>query len=233
MKVQLQQAYCIHGRAYRETSQIVEMLTPDYGLVPCVRRGSRKKNASPGFLFAPLLISWSGRGDLFTLTHVETTDVAQITSPALYVIGMYLNELIFRLVPKASPCKEIFNLYQHIIGTLDADEGQEKLLRLFEITLLELLGHGLSLNKEIDSQTPIEENCFYRYDVGLGAVKVTPESKNAWNVVKGTTLLGLQSPLSMDSACLAEAKRLMRGIVDWHLAHQSLCSREILKFMRA
>ena len=232
MRVQLQQAYCIHGRAYRETSQIVEMLTPDYGLIPCVRRGSRKKNASLGFLFAPLLISWSGKGELFTLTHVETTGAAQITSPALYVVGMYLNELIFRLVPKTSSCKEIFNLYQRVISLLDAGgEGQEKLLRLFEIKLLALLGHGLSLNSEMDSQTPIEAHCTYRYDVGLGAVKVTYKS-NAWNVVKGATLLGMQSPLSIDSTCLVEAKRLVRGIIDWHLSHRSLRSREILKFIR-
>lgn len=231
MKVQLQQAYCIHSRKYRESSQIVEMLTPDHGLVPCVRRGSKKKNASLGFLFTPLLISWSGKGDLFTLTHVETTDAKKITLPNLYIIGMYLNELIFRLVPKSSPSKEIFNLYQNVISALDEGDRQEKLLRLFEVELLSLLGHGLSLDKEVDHQTPIKESCTYRYDVGLGAAKVTTHESTVWNVIKGATLLGLQAPLGMDSACLAEAKQLMRGVINWHLAHRPLRSREIMQFM--
>jgi len=232
MKVQLQQAYCIHSRAYRESSQIVEMLTPGYGLVPCIRRGSKKQNTSLGFLFTPLLISWSGKGDLFALTHVETAGVTQITSPDLYIIGMYLNELIFRLVPKSSPSNEIFNLYQNVISVLDESDKQEKLLRLFEVELLTLLGHGLSLDKETDHQKPIRENYTYRSDVGLGAAKVVRES-TAWNVIRGATLLGLQAPLCMDSVYLAEAKQLMRGIINWHLAHRPLRSREILQFMQA
>jgi DNA repair protein RecO (recombination protein O) len=232
MRVQLQHAYCIHSRSYRETSQIVEMLTPEHGLVSCIRRGLKKTNGSVGLLFSPLLISWSGRGDLFTLTHVESVGAKKITVPALYIIGKYLNELILRLVPKSSPSKEVFNLYQHIVGVLDDGDNQEKLLRLFEVELLALIGHGLSLDKEIDHETPIQKDCTYRYDVGLGPVKVMQKS-TAWNVIKGTTLLSLQSPLSMDSTCLLEAKRLMRGIINLHLANRPLHSREILQFMQA
>lgn len=231
MRVQLQQAYCIHSKPYRESSQIVEMLTSEHGLISCIRRGSKKYNASVGFLFTPLLISWSGRGDLYTLTHVESVGLKQVVLPNKCIIGIYLNELILKLVPKSSPSKEIFNLYQNIISLLDGSENQEKLLRLFEIELLSLIGHGLSFEKEMDHETPIQKDCFYRYDVGLGPAKVTQKT-TAWNVVKGTTLLGLQSPLDMDSTCLNEAKRLMRGIINWHLDSRSLRSREILQFMQ-
>jgi DNA repair protein RecO (recombination protein O) len=144
---------------------------------------------------------------------------------------MYMNELIFRLVPKLSPSEEIFSLYQNIISALEGSDSQENFLRLFEIELLTLVGHGLSLNKEIDHETQIKEDCIYRYDVGLGAAKITHKSA-AWNVVKGATLLGLQSPLSMDAACLAEAKRLMRGVINWHLEGRPLHSREIMQFMQ-
>ncbi|MBT8112978.1 MAG: recombination protein O N-terminal domain-containing protein, partial [Gammaproteobacteria bacterium] len=71
MRVQLQQAYCLHARRYRESSRIVEMLTPEHGLVSCLGHSSKKKNSSVDLLFTPLLVSWSGRGELFTLTHVE------------------------------------------------------------------------------------------------------------------------------------------------------------------
>jgi len=232
MRVQLQQAFCLHSRSYRESSQIVEILTPDHGLISCVRRGSKKQNGSAGLLFTPLLVSWSGKGDLFTVIRVEDAGLKQITLPNLCIIGMYLNELVLRLIPKSSPSKEIFNLYQNIVSALDEDDKQEKLLRLFEIELLALIGHGLSLNKEIDHETPIQKDCIYRYDVGLGPARVAHEG-TAWNVVKGATLLGLQSPLSMDSTCLDEAKRLMRGIINWHLSNRPLHSREIMQFMQA
>ena len=231
MRVHLQSAYCIHSRLYRETSQITEMLTPEHGLISCICRGARKQGGSAGLLFSPLLISWSGKGDLFTLTHVEAVATKQFNSPSLYIIGMYMNELILRLVPKLSPSKEIFHLYENIIAALDNSGEQENILRLFELELLTLIGHGLALDKEMDHETPIQKEGIYRYDVGLGPNRVT-QGNSAWNVITGATLLGLQSPLNMDETCLAEAKRLMRGIINLHLADRPLRSREILQFIK-
>ena len=232
MRVYLQQAYYMHTRRFRESSQILEILTSSYGLISCVRRGSIKNNASSDFLFTPLLISWSGKGDLYTLTHIEAVGPKQLVLPDKYILGMYLNELILKLIPKSSPSKEIFNLYKNVIGLLNDNVNHEKLLRLFELELLTIIGHGLSLDKEMDHETPIQKDCIYRYDVGIGPAKVTHRS-SAWNIVEGATLLALQSPLHMDSCCLKEAKSLMRGIINWHLDSRSLHSREILQFMHA
>ena len=140
-------------------------------------------------------------------------------------------------MPKSSPSKEIFDLYQNVIRLLEKSEGQEKILRLFEIELLELIGHGLSLDQEVDHETAIKKDQFYRYDVELGPARIPckndAKENTAWNIVKGATLIGLQSPLHMDPSCLSEAKRLMRGVINWHLGSRSLHSREILQFMQA
>ena len=231
MRVQLHQAYCMHARRYRESSRIMEMLTPEYGLISCLGRGA-KNNMSSDKLFVPLLISWSGRGELYTLTHIESTAAKQVISPEISILGMYLNELILKLVPKSSPSKEVFELYQNVIRLIDQQENQEKVLRLFEIELLDLIGHGLSLDKEMDHETAIHEDAIYRYDVGQGPVRIQHEHK-AWNVIKGSTLLALRSPLNMDSVYLSEAKQLMRGIINIHLGGRTLHSREILQFVQA
>jgi len=237
MRVQLEQAYCLHARRYRESSRIVEMLTPKHGLITCLGHSSKKKNASVDLLFAPLLISWSGRGELFTLTHVESTAAKEVVSPAVSIIGMYMNELILKLVPKSSPSKEVFELYRDVLQLLQNNEIQEKALRLFEIRLLELVGHGLSLDQEVDHETPINKDQLYRYDVGLGPARIPHKNADrgntAWNVIQGATLIAMQSPLSMDSSCLLEAKHLMRGVINWHLDSRPLHSREILQFMQA
>ena len=158
MRIQLQKAYCIHARRYREASQIMELLTPDHGLISCISRGSKKKNACSDILFAPLLISWSGKGELYTLTHFESLAMKEVTSPEICIMGMYLNELILKLVPRSSPSKEIFELYQNVLRLLGAKKSQEKVLRLFEIELLEMIGFGLSLDKEMDHETPINKD---------------------------------------------------------------------------
>lgn len=233
MKVQLQPAYCMHARPYRESSQIVEVLTPEYGLVSCVHRGSRKRSNSAKVLFTPLLISWSGKGELFTLTHIESEGTRHIDLPGTSIIGMYLNELILQLTPKSSPSKEIFNLYRSVVVALGENRKKSaKLLRLFEVELLELTGHGLSLDKEVDHETEIQQDGIYRYDVNSGPVRVE-QASSAWNVVKGATLIALQSPLTMDPACLGETKQFMRGVISCHIDNRPLRSREILQFMQA
>ena len=232
MRVQLQPAYCLHTRRYRESSRIMEMLTPEYGLISCLGYGPQKKSLSTDVLFTSLLISWSGRGELFTLTHYETLATKEVIAPDVCIVGMYLNELMLKLVPKSSPSKDIFELYQTVLQLLRKGTIQEKVLRLFEIELLELVGHGLSLDKEQDHETPIQEDGIYRYEVGLGPMRIEHEN-SAWNVIKGATLIALQSPLNMETQYLSEAKQLMRGIINWHLDSRPLHSREILQFMQA
>ena len=69
-----QPAFVMHSYAYRETSLIVEAYTHDHGRVALVARGARRpKSALRGVLlsFQPLLLSWSGRSELRTLTRAE------------------------------------------------------------------------------------------------------------------------------------------------------------------
>ena len=222
----------MHARSFRESSQIVEMLTPEHGLVSCVHRGSRKRIGSARALFTPLLISWGGRGELYTLTYAEAEGIAHIVSPDACIVGMYLNELVLRLIPKSSPSREVFDLYRSVVAALgDSTQRHAKLLRLFEVELLELTGHGLFLDKEADHETEIQSEGLYRYDVNAGAVRVYRAS-GAWNVVSGATLIALRSPLVMDPACLKETKRFMRGVLSCHVGGQPLRSREILQFMQ-
>ena len=216
MKVLLQPAYCMHARPFRESSHIAEMLTPEYGLVSCVHRGSRRRAGSATSLFTPMLVSWSGRGELYTLTHAEADGHSHIVSPDACIVGMYLNELVLRLIPKSSPSREIFDLYRSVVTALgDSMQRRAKLLRLFEVELLELTGQGL-----------------YQYDVDAGAVRIHRAS-SAWNVVSGAALIALRSPLAMDPACLDETKRFMRGVLSCHVGSRPLRSREILQFMQA
>ncbi|MCY4420372.1 MAG: DNA repair protein RecO [Gammaproteobacteria bacterium] len=230
-KVDLQPAYCMHARSYRESSQIVEMLTPAHGLIACVYRGSRKQRGANSILFTPLLISWSGNGGLFTLTHIESRASRHFSSPGTSIVGMYLNELILRLTPKSSPSQDIFDLYQSVINALGEDgKPCETLLRLFEVKLLELTGYGLLLDREADHETEIRPDAVYRYDVETGPMQVR-QDRDAWNVVRGATLIALQAPLSMESEHMSAAKRFMRGVIDFHLGNHSLRSREILQFI--
>src|SRR5690606_22837280 len=74
MRVTLQPAYILHHRPYRDTSALLEFWTRDFGRVGVVARGARAVGSQlRGILqpFRPLLVSWTGKGELKTLTGAE------------------------------------------------------------------------------------------------------------------------------------------------------------------
>ena len=73
-RVQQQPAYILHHRPFRDTSQLLDVLSREYGKGTRVARGSRAaKSRLRGILrpFQPLRLSWFARSDLGTLTGAE------------------------------------------------------------------------------------------------------------------------------------------------------------------
>ena len=86
-----QQAFVLHAYAYRETSLIVEALTPGYGRVALVARGAKRPRSElRGVLqaFQPLTLSWAGGGELKTLIHAEWRGGLPLVSDAVDVRRM-------------------------------------------------------------------------------------------------------------------------------------------------
>ena len=139
-RILLQPAYVLHSRSFRETSLIVEAFTREHGRVAVVARGvkspkSRWRNALQPF--RPLLLSWNQKSDLGTLTAAD-----QVASPpalqgqALYC-GLYLNELLMRLLHRGDPHAEVFERYRQVLAELASGVSPQPVLRIFEKHLLE------------------------------------------------------------------------------------------------
>ncbi len=76
MRVNLQPAYIIHSRPYRDSSALLDVFTAEYGRISLVARGTRRqtrKGSDNALLqpFIPLLLSFSGRSELKTLVATE------------------------------------------------------------------------------------------------------------------------------------------------------------------
>ena len=69
-----QPAFLLHATPYRETSLVVDLFTRDLGRVPAIAKGAKRpRSALRAVLlqFQPLTVSFSGRGELRTLTAAE------------------------------------------------------------------------------------------------------------------------------------------------------------------
>ena len=71
---QLEHGYVLHTRPWRNSSMLVEGFTATAGRVGLVARGVRRRGSRKRAClepFQPVLLSWSGRGELYTLSAVE------------------------------------------------------------------------------------------------------------------------------------------------------------------
>jgi DNA repair protein RecO (recombination protein O) len=224
-RVFLQPAYILQQRDYRESSLIIEAFTRDFGRVSVLAKGVRKaKSKSLGLLqpFIPLRLTYLGRSELKTLTDVELSAPFQPLSGLALYCGFYLNELIEAFLHKDDPHPELFNDYRQCLTDLQQGGSYEALLRNFELNLIEKTGYGLQLAYDSHRGSPVDPSKKYHLDADLSPVEAED------GVYAGNSLLAIQARKFSDPDVLAEAKILLRRVLDQLLHGKPLNSRKVL-----
>jgi DNA repair protein RecO (recombination protein O) len=219
MRIDQQSAYILHGRAYRETSLLLEVFTREYGRVGLVARGVRKERSRVQRALlqplTPVSLGWSGGGELATLTSVEAgADPVNLVGEAL-LCGLYLNELVLRMTQRMDPQPELFDAYAATLDRLGSGESHAWTLRRFERDLLIHLGYGLTLATDAHSETALDPKLEYAYRHEHGPVVWRSPADGA--KLKGSTLLALAADLKPPEAELPALRRWMRAAIAAHL----------------
>jgi len=234
MRTHSQLAYILHKRAFRDTSQILEVFSRDHGRLSLMSRGSRSAKSRQGALLQlhrPLLIGWSGRGEMPLLNAVEA---AELKAPRLVgkslLSAMYIDELISYLLHKHDVNEELFQLYHDSLYALQQAEI-EPVLRLFEKRLLDCLGFSLNLESDADSGAAIRPGARYRYLPEHGPVLIGEADGQAGGVptMTGSCLLAYAESRLDDPEILKQIKGLNRYVLAHHLGHRKLRSRELFR----
>jgi DNA repair protein RecO (recombination protein O) len=221
--MQLQPAYVLHSRSFRETSLIVEAFTREHGRVAVVARGARSARSRWRNVlqpFRPLLLSWTQKSDLGTLTAAD-----QVASPpalqgqSLYC-GLYLNELLMRLLHRGDPHVEVFERYRQMLSGLASEIPPQPLLRVFEKHLLEAIGYAMLLDCEYAGGAEIQPQNWYDYKPDRGPVLCSGPGKGRFS---GGALLALHAE-NLNDESLPELRMLMRSVISYHLGGKPLAS---------
>ena len=226
---QLQPAYVLHRRAYSNTSLLLECFTFTMGRLPVIAAGAKRPGSGRSALlqpFVPLLLSWSGKGEIKTLRNCEAAAAPhRLHGRALYC-GFYVNELLLRLLQREAPHGELFGIYAETLGRLAEERPLEPLLRFFELDLLDQLGLALILDKSAEDDAPLIPEARYHYVAEVGPVRCNGSERTA---VHGRTLLALAQRLSLDIDGTREARSLMRAVLQHYLGDRPLKSRELFQ----
>lgn len=220
MNTVLHPTFVLHSRHYGETSALLVLFTQTHGRVSVVARGVQGKlKGRCGLLqpFVPLQVDWVGKGDLHTLTTVESQGAPVFLQGMALYCGLYLNELLMRcLQQKDDSYSDLFLHYAAALWDLTQSDPMiyHRCLRRFEKKLLHALGYALPLKALEEVHCTIDPQGFYYYDHEGCFYPVDDASshglKHRPRVFLGACLLALAQDDYRDPALLPAMKRLLR-----------------------
>jgi DNA repair protein RecO (recombination protein O) len=228
-RISLEPAWILHRYPYRDSSLLLEVFSREHGRIGLVARGARSARSrwqNQLQILRPLLLSWSMRGELGTLTGVDSRGAVEVFPGRQVLCACYLNELLLRLLTRHDPHPELFAAYEESVLTLAA--AGEQALRLFEKRLLQALGYGLMLDHEYDSGTAVVADRYYEYHMEKGPVRCQGPGDNGI-FLQGSSLLALHHENLLEPQACREIKRLMRAALALYLGARPLRTREVLR----
>lgn len=232
-KVDLQPAYVLHTQAFQNTSLLVDLFCVDYGRVRAVAKGARRAGSrTRAFLqpFQPVLVSLSGKTDLKSLVAIEGSVNALRLQGTRLFSGLYVNELLVRLVTFQESVPELYRCYQEAIVALSGERDLHSILRRFELSLLDALGYGINLHSDCFSGESITAHGHYLFHPDIGFEKLftfAPGSRTNAAVFSGAELVALREEEIENKIHSQAARRLTRIALQVHLGDKPLASREL------
>ena len=232
MRVFNEQAFVLHSIPYKETSLILDVFTRQFGRVALIAKGAKRPHSAlrPVLLqFQPLQIHFTGRGELMTLTKSEWMGgVVPLIGDAL-LCGFYMNELIVKFLAREDAHETLFDDYHHTLFQLSIEKSSfEKILRPFEIRLLQEVGYCAPLDICQESGGPLDLERYYVYQPERGLRPAQDQDPAHWPVVQGKYLNNLAQFCLEDQETLSMSKLLMRFLLGLNLQDQVLTTRQIL-----
>lgn len=226
-------ALVLHTRAYSETSLLVDLFTLEYGRISCIAKGAKRpKSKFRGILqpFMPLSIFYKGNGSLYTLTECDLAGPQFNLVGKVLVCGLYLNELLTRLLPPGDPCSLLFKKYHELLNNLPEIERLQYNLRIFEKFLLKSIGYELPLLFEANTSEKIQIDADYSFDPERGPIALYSYTQLETNAIvyKGQYFLDLYNERFTNNDSLVAAKYIMRKALERYLGDRPLAARKLL-----
>lgn len=233
MRVHDEPAFVIATYPWSESSLIAELLTEHYGRVPVVVRGAKRPYSKfRGLInaFAPLVVNFSGAGDVKNLTEAKWLGGMTSVEPANMMSGFYANELVLRMTVREDPTPQLFKAYTQLLAELAHQKGQalQLALRRFEVSLLDSLGWGQAAKSELT------ENADAIWCVKAGelqlmreAVVIDPQFKSESLVSNACARAIIANDITAQSP-LPELRRVLRSIIGYYVGDIGLNTRKTL-----
>jgi len=229
-RITLEPAYVLHRRLYRETSVLLDVFSENHGRLTLLSKGIRKKNNRlAGMLqpFVPLYITFTESSELGFLQEADIRGELTFIAGNALIASLYLNELLVNFLEKGDANASIFQLYENTLMGLQGTLVDEKIIRSFEIKLLNELGYGLFPHSKEARLNAWQQDVFYRFHSTTGWVKCESNDLYQGFAYSGGTILAIAEENWCDDAILLHAKRLLRQVLTELMNNKPIYSRQL------
>lgn len=220
-------AFVLHTRTYSESSLLVDLFVENVGKITILAKGARRKRSTlKGVLqpFTPLIVQYSGHGEIKTLRQVEAVSLTlPLVSVYLYS-AFYLNELLHRVLVAETEITTLFDDYLASIQQLAQQVPAENVLRAFELALLENLGYHVDFFHCSATGDDIVESMHYQYISEKGFICSLLQNSTAFT---GEEVLALGKRQFHNIDTLKAAKRFTRMALKPYVGAKPFKSREL------
>ena len=234
----MQPAWVLGRQSYRDSSYLVHFLTASDGRLSALVKGAHRKQRG-GMMaalmqpFQPLLVKFGGNSELKYVAAAESAGISRTLVGETLFSGLYLNELLTRLLPKFDAVPTLFAAYGDAIEVISTSADPELTLRRFELLLLEELGYQIQWQHDFEER-PIQQTAHYRYHPESGFVPGREVDTSL--AISGIQLLTLadwqRSGCAIDEICQAKLKGIMRLAIDQCLGGRPLKVRQAVSEWR-
>ena len=239
-------AYILHQYDWSESSLILEVFTRHRGRVALAAKGVKRhtSNFRPVLLpLQPLSLTYTlggeGNAEIHTLKGAEWAGGHVLPRGEALWSGLYLNELLMRLLARDDPYAALFDVYAAVVAVLAGEHGEalEPMLRAFELVLLRELGHLPALDHESANLSPLAARGRYVL-VAEGGLRQAAAGERAalaagqWRAIEAALQSGQPFPQTLralaESDVAQALKPQLRNLLQYHCGSPMLRTRQLM-----
>ncbi|MDH0380301.1 DNA repair protein RecO [Comamonas aquatica] len=238
-------AFILHRYDWSESSLILEVFTRHRGRVALVAKGAKKhtSNFRPVLLaLQPLKVSYTlsgdGQADIHVLKGAEWAGGHIMPMGNNLLTGLYLNELLMRLLARDDPYAYLFDVYGAVVKLLatQPEEVIEPVLRAFELIVLRELGLLPTLHEETLTLQSLQPEALYVLVAEMGLRPALDSDRAAltgrqWGLLQQALSQGESAYPATVRACAAVATALkpqLRHLLQYHCGSPLLRTRQLM-----
>lgn len=214
-------AFVLHKRKFKDSSELIKILTKNHGLIDAIAKGSRgPKSKLKGQLqsFIEAEISYSGKSNLKTLISAEQVGIVTACSYVNHVSMLYCNELMLLLNLDEEACRLAYPYYQNTVKLLVVSKKVSVILRYFEWQLCCIQGYQMILNDDIKPSDYIE----FKPDCGI-------EISQSRRACKAQFFVDFLAKKELSNEAIKGINQLMKHVINHMVNGKTIQSRLLLK----